>query len=473
MAFLPDSRILVIEKNTARVRLVIGNAISSTDPVLLVPNVQGAGSEQGLLGIAVDPGWPARPYVYLQYTSTLDPHIRISRFTVSGDLSFTGNGALTADPASRYDVISDIVDNYVFHNGGGLRFGTDGMLYSALGEDLEACYAQLLTTLYGKILRLDVSGLPPGPGGPPPYSAITPPGNPFVAHPDIRAHLIWAYGVRNPYSFDVDPSNGDLMIADVGEVKQEELSWATGPGMNFGWPVREGYVPGPSVLSCAGLDTTGFTRPVYAYPHDDEFGSAVISMGFYRRPPGAATGFPAEYEGDFFFTDVGPGWIRRLKRDGASWSLAPLVPGQPSLERWGHQPEGRITFGGVGSDGALYYVFYHPAGQIRRIVHHDPLVGVGGGPRPGTLLEAPRPVPARGHVRLAYTLETAGEVELAVYDAAGRHVRRLADGVEPAGRREVRWDGRDDAGREVEAGLYFARLRAQGGVSTRRIPLLR
>jgi len=221
MAFLPDGRILVIEKNTARVRQVIGNAISSTDPVLVVPNVQGAGSEQGLLGIAVDPGWPARPYVYLQYTSTLDPHIRISRFTVSGDLSFTGNGALTADPASRYDVISDIVDNYVFHNGGGLRFGTDGMLYSALGEDLEACYAQLLTTLYGKILRLDVSGLPPGPGGPPPYSAITPPGNPFATHPDIRAHLIWAYGVRNPYSFDVDPSNGDLMIADVGEVKQE------------------------------------------------------------------------------------------------------------------------------------------------------------------------------------------------------------------------------------------------------------
>ena len=124
-AFLPDGRMLVVEKDSARVRLVIGNAIAANDPLVRVPNVRFTGFEQGLLGVAVDPGFPARPYFYVHYDYSLSPNIRVSRYTVSGDLDFTGNGELTCDPASRYDVLTDLIDVNDHHNGGTLRFGTD------------------------------------------------------------------------------------------------------------------------------------------------------------------------------------------------------------------------------------------------------------------------------------------------------------------------------------------------------------
>src|SRR5262245_30293981 len=57
MAFLPDGRLFVIEQATARVRLIVNGAISATNPVGTVPNVNTSGGERGLLGIAVDPGW--------------------------------------------------------------------------------------------------------------------------------------------------------------------------------------------------------------------------------------------------------------------------------------------------------------------------------------------------------------------------------------------------------------------------------
>src|SRR5438876_7076473 len=62
MAFLPDGRLLFVEQKTARVRLLVHGALPAPDPVVTIPNVEASGNEQGLLGIAVDPGWPSRPY---------------------------------------------------------------------------------------------------------------------------------------------------------------------------------------------------------------------------------------------------------------------------------------------------------------------------------------------------------------------------------------------------------------------------
>jgi glucose/arabinose dehydrogenase len=133
-AFLPDGRMLVVEKDSARVRLVINGAIAANDPLVRVPNVRFAGFEQGLLGVAVDPGFPSRPYFYVHYDYALSSNIRVSRYTVAGDLDFTGNGELTCDPASRYDVLTDLIDVNDHHNGGTLRFGPDGMLYEQRAE---------------------------------------------------------------------------------------------------------------------------------------------------------------------------------------------------------------------------------------------------------------------------------------------------------------------------------------------------
>ncbi|MEK7330348.1 MAG: PQQ-dependent sugar dehydrogenase, partial [Candidatus Eisenbacteria bacterium] len=130
MAFLPDGRLLVIEQKTATVQLVIFGAITVASPILTVPEVNTSGAEQGLLGIAVDPGWPTYNYIYLHYDHAGDSKLRISRFLVTGDLNFTGGGNLAISPTSRYDVLADIPDLAPNHNGGTLRFGPDGMLYA-------------------------------------------------------------------------------------------------------------------------------------------------------------------------------------------------------------------------------------------------------------------------------------------------------------------------------------------------------
>ena len=139
--FLPDGRVLFAEQITGLVRVFREGAGVQTAPVLAVPGVA-AGGERGLLGIAVDPRFPARPYLYVHYTVATPRHIRIARFTLAGDLAGSGDVNLSADPASRYDLIDDIVDVADNHNGGTVRFAVDGLLYASLGEDGSYCRAQ-------------------------------------------------------------------------------------------------------------------------------------------------------------------------------------------------------------------------------------------------------------------------------------------------------------------------------------------
>ena len=125
MAFLPDGRLLVVEQKSAKIRLFVNGALAATDPVVALPSVRTAGGEQGLLGIAVDPGWPGRPYLYVHCDDASGPWIRISRYTAAGDLAFTADGSLTVDAATRYDLLNRLPDNASNHNGGTVRFGLD------------------------------------------------------------------------------------------------------------------------------------------------------------------------------------------------------------------------------------------------------------------------------------------------------------------------------------------------------------
>jgi hypothetical protein len=79
----------------------------------------------------------------------------------------------------------------------------------------------------------------------------------------------------------------------------------------------------------------------------------------------------------------------------------------------------------------------------------------------------------RGEARIDFGLRRGGAIALAVYDLAGRRVRTLAQGDYPAGEHALGWDGRDDAGRAVSAGVYFYRLQTGGEISARRLVLLR
>ncbi len=89
--------------------------------------------------------------------------------------------------------------------------------------------------------------------------------------------------------------------------------------------------------------------------------------------------------------------------------------------------------------------------------------------------EGPRayPNPFMNRTRFEFDLAYAGTVELAVYDVTGRRVRELVRGRREAGRHELQWDARDDAGRPVPSGVYFFRLRAAGIVHSRPVVLTR
>lgn len=83
------------------------------------------------------------------------------------------------------------------------------------------------------------------------------------------------------------------------------------------------------------------------------------------------------------------------------------------------------------------------------------------------------PNPARGSCLLRFSLAAPGRGSLTVLDAGGRRVRTLASGVLQSGDHAPRWDGRDEGGRAVPEGVYFASLRLAGGTQTRRLVLLR
>ena len=181
-AFLPDARILILEKDTGNVRLAaVGGSTSAL--IATVAGVRGGG-ERGLLGVAVDPAWPARPYLYFQDTHT-DSTVHITMYTASGDLSNPASTNLVlGSPYLVHKAIRDVVEN---HNGGTLRFGPDGYLYVSAGDDGNGCNSQDVNHPNGKILRLDVSRMPGTGSGPPPLADITPPDNP-IPGPTDTAH---------------------------------------------------------------------------------------------------------------------------------------------------------------------------------------------------------------------------------------------------------------------------------------------
>ena len=466
MAALPDGRVLVTEQLTARIRLIVNGALSSVDPVVTVPGVRNDDFFRGLLGIAVDPRWPSSPYVYVHFAAT-NGKLMISRFTAAGDLAFSGNGALTIDPATRYDLFTDLYD--AAHNGGALRFGPDQMLYASVGDSIHSsCAAQNLATLRGVVLRLEIRNLPAGAGGPPARSLITPPDNPFVTNPNLNARLVWVRGLRNPFRFQIDRTNGVLFISDVGEGAWEEIDRAQGGGHNFGWPLFEGPSP---FRSCPGVSGTGLTSPIHAYSD----GMSVIGAGATIAPPvrrrdsractkGASSSATTTMER----CDASSGAVR-AGRSRQRWRTA-------ELHRLGIG-HGRVSDYLMAPDGSLWYCrqsvdFAANTGMIRRIVYSgvlatdDPPMGVG-------LLRA-YPSPSSAGLDLTNGLPARAIADLMVFDLAGREVRCLESrGEREAGMHRVHWDGRASDGRRRAPGVYLVRLRWNDTASTRRIVIAR
>ncbi len=325
MQFAPDGRLFVAQQG-GQLRVIKNGVLLGTPFMTLSVNSSG---ERGLLGVAFDPNFATNQFLYVYYTATSPAvHNRISRFRASGDVVDT-----TVSEVVLLDF--DNLSGATNHNGGAMHFGVDGKLYAAHGDNATGSNAQTLNNLLGKIIRMNPVSDP---------TAQIPADNPFVATASGKNRLIWALGLRNPFTFSVQPGTGLTYVNDVGEVTWEEVNDARA-GRNFGWPTTEGAFNGGTFPQ--------FTNPVYSYRHSGgtPTGCAITGGAFYN--PSTPT-FAASYIGKYFFADYCSGWI---------YYLDPASPGAPTPFAAAISSPVDLK---VGPDGSLYYLA-RGAGSVGRI----------------------------------------------------------------------------------------------------------
>lgn len=332
MAIAPDGRIFVTQQS-GEVRLIKNGALLETP---FLDQAVGAGSERGLLGIAFDPAFSSNHFLYVYYTTPDSPvHNRVSRFTANGDVVKPGSETVLLDLNNLSTATN--------HNGGALHFGDDGKLYIAVGDNANGNNSQNLGTLLGKILRINAT-----PGD------IVPDDNPFVETTGARGE-IWALGMRNPFTFSVQPGTGRIFVNDVGEKTWEEIDDLV-KGGNYGWPTEEG----PS-------DNPDFIAPVFAYQHDtgEPQGRAITGGAFYNP---TTNKFPSGFTSDYFFSDFGTGFIWHY--DVATDTAGPFADGLHFPVDLQVRPNGDLLYlergsePGAGAVRAIRYVNQAPTVEI-------------------------------------------------------------------------------------------------------------
>ena len=325
LAFLGENDLLVLEKDTGRVKRVTGGVVGATVLDLGVNNA----SERGLLGIALHPDFPANPGVYLYWTcrtaaapadplspaernaSTPDmflpdtgniPEVpllghRIDRFNWDGAaLTFDSNllmlRAFQADggpiPPGQGDEGQPARGN---HDGGVLRFGPDSKLYAVIGDSGRRGQLQNLVDgpggptreddqfggpepdiehLTGTILRLNDDG-------------SAPTDNPFFAAGAAMGggvgdavQLIYAYGLRNCFGMAFDPKSGALWEQENGDDSFSEIN-RVDPGFNSGWTQIMG--PPERIAQFKAIETTVTPSP------PDPFANTYFGLQQLRWSP--------------------------------------------------------------------------------------------------------------------------------------------------------------------------------------------
>jgi uncharacterized repeat protein (TIGR03806 family) len=336
-----SSRWFVVGK-LGSVRVFDNNeSVTTTSEVInLASRVETTCAECGLLGMAFHPDFPANPLVYLSYTSLQrtgsGPDSVVSEFT-------THDGGRTLDPDSER-VILRIMKNNEHHHGGRIIFGPDGFLYLGMGDGNSSSndYAQRLTTLLGKIIRIDIKGTT--------GNALyrIPADNPFASSTELcgvngfgsqNCPEIYAWGFRNPWGWSFDRQTGDLWVGDVGETDIEEVSHVKRGG-NYGWRCFEGTQDMSSKYATGAACATrpNLLPPIAEYPHT--LGHAVTGGYVYRGKaiPGLV--------GRYVFGDFTSGRIWDIPNDT-----------QPTMTMTGGLESGlNISTFAEDNDGELYVV---------------------------------------------------------------------------------------------------------------------
>jgi uncharacterized protein (TIGR03437 family) len=325
-----SGRMFVVQQNGV-IRIVKNGTVLPT-PFLDIHTKTTADGERGLLGLAFPPGFAQKQRFYVDYTD-LNGNTVIAQYRVSANPD-------VADAASEVALLH-ITQPFANHNGGQVRFGPDGYLYIGMGDGGSAGdpmgNGQNLSTLLGKLLRIDVESAP--------GQVRIPPDNPFVNQAGARGE-IWAYGLRNPWRFSFDRANHDLWIADVGQDTYEEVDLqpaASHGGENYGWNRMEG-------MHCftAGCSMQGLTLPIAEYSHVE--GACSITGGFRYRgnlSPGL--------RGTYIYGDFCNGRIWGLEWTGSAWASRVLLASTFNITTFGEDEAGEV------------YVADAKAGTIYRI----------------------------------------------------------------------------------------------------------
>jgi hypothetical protein len=329
-----------------------------------------SGGEQGLLGLAFHPNFqnPASRFLYVNYTwgETGTPgNTRVERYTMQA------NGAV--DTASRQTVM-EFAQPFNNHNGGWLGFHpTNGLLYIASGDGGDANdpqnNGQRTDTLLGKMLRVDVNAdaFPADPN----RNYAIPAGNIDTSLPNPNnpvgstvAPEIWAYGLRNPWRASFDRANGNMYIGDVGQNTREEIDFVPNGFAgtpNFGWRLREGTVPTPTV---GGPQPPGNVEPIKDHPHPE---ARSITGGYvYRGPVISDNGQPLD--GTYIYADFVTGKFWSFRYDGTTLTdfrdrtdeLGTSVEGSPVIlpSSFGEDEAGNLYV--FNFNGAMYQIVPAP-----------------------------------------------------------------------------------------------------------------
>ena len=212
--FAPDGSIFITER-PGRVRIVQNGQLLA-EPWVIIDVAQRG--ESGLLGLALDPEFQQNKFIYLAYTYVDGEGKLKNRLVRMREDQSSGKGILD-------QILVDEVQGASNHDGGRLHFGPDNKLYWTMGDAQDSDLAQDISSLNGKILRLNPDG-------------TVPPDNPFPNS------IVYSYGHRNPQGLAWQPGTGRLYSTEHGPSGfqgsgQDEVNFIEA-GRNYGWPIIYG-----------------------------------------------------------------------------------------------------------------------------------------------------------------------------------------------------------------------------------------
>lgn len=298
IAHAGDERLFVVEKR-GTIRILASDGSVAPNLFLDIRSkVDASKSEKGLLGLVFHPNYAENGFFFVNYTNA--SHTVIAKYSVDPE---DENQALNNSETILLTQ-SQPFDN---HNAGDIQFGPDGYLYIGMGDGGDGGdpgnRAQNMTTLLGKMLRIDVDQGTP-------YQV--PPDNPFVDIENILPE-IWAFGLRNPWRFSFDRATGNMYIADVGQNIWEEIDVqpaGSAGGQNYGWRCYEGFASF-NLSQCGGV--SGMVDPVHVYEHSEVNGCSVTGGYVYR-------GQEEAFNGKYIYCDFCSGQFWMLsKNDADEW----------------------------------------------------------------------------------------------------------------------------------------------------------